>query len=757
MSQQQTPDKSKNLVQINKGSLDLSYKLKAHEVFIQVLLFACGVLSIFTTLGIIFVLGNESIAFFTRDQWVNTNRTLLVDIDESTTKFTVEPGIDDVEVGKLLRIGQEVMEIVEFQNNTVGVNSIGTGGGFEQWCVPDDVLAEYEIIRPHIVNASRPIRHTEIAQCAQVGIEPIEFRVGTDALAIVVSADNDFVDNLTIEELQLIFGGAENWSDIRDEWVSEPIQLVIPGQDSGTFDYFVTEIFDGDTSSILATNSITSENDNQLVGSITRDPMSIGFFGYAYYSENTDDLHIVTIEGIEPSSATVEDGTYPLARPLFIYSDATIMQDNPQVASFIDYYLRHINDVIVEVGYFQASDTALEGARQNWLGAMGESEMPEVDPSAVMGHVESAGSSTILPLSERIIDIFTEEGFVPRFIVERGIRGENAVVPHRAGLSIDLDDRPTLVEFFTNTNWIPAIGEFGVIPLINATLMTSAIAMLVALPLGLGVAIYLSEYASPRIRAIFKPILEILAGIPTVVYGYFALTFMTPLLRGIFEGNLSSVLIAGLVTFIVLTAVDVVMNRSENLSLDAKANYGRILFGLRFIAMTIALLFLVLNRLQSAFGTEVNIYNTGSAGIVVGILIIPLISSMSEDALHAVPQALREASYGLGATKLETVVKVVIPAALSGILAAFIVAVSRAIGETMIVAIAAGAGPNFTFNPFENAETMTGHIARISGGDLSYDSIDYNSIFAIGLTLFVMTFILNVLSRVIISRFREAY
>ena len=280
---------------------------------------------------------------------------------------------------------------------------------------------------------------------------------------------------------------------------------------------------------------------------------------------------------------------------------------------------------------------------------------------------------------------------MPRFEVKRGIRGENTVAPHSAGVAVEYNDQPTLIEFFTNTSWIPAIGEFGVIPLINATLMTSTIAMLVALPLGISAAIYLSEYAAPRVRNTLKPVLEILAGIPTVVYGYFALTFMTPLLRGVFGADV------------------------------------------------------------------VNIYNTGSAGVVVGILIIPLISSMSEDALHAVPIALREASYGLGATKLETVIKVVIPAALSGILAAFIVAVSRAIGETMIVAIAAGAGPNFSFNPFDSAETMTGHIARISGGDLSYDSIDYNSIFAIGLTLFLMTFILNVLSRVIISRFREAY
>ena len=330
-------------------------------------------------------------------------------------------------------------------------------------------------------------------------------------------------------------------------------------------------------------------------------------------------------------------------------------------------------------------------ARNTWIRATGASEMPVVNASQVFGKLRTAGSSTVFPLTERIADDFVEAGYLPRLTVKRGIRGENTIAPHKAGVAVEYNDRPTIIEFFTNTNWIPAIGEFGVIPLINATLMTSTIAMLVALPLGIGAAIYLSEYASPRMRNFLKPVLEILAGIPTVVYGYFALTLMTPLLRAV-------------------------------------------------------------------FGVEiVNIYNTGSAGIVVGILIIPLISSMSEDALHAVPTSLREASYALGATKLETVVKVVAPAALSGILAAFIVAVSRAIGETMIVAIAAGAGPKFSFSPFDSAETMTGHIARISGGDLSYDSIDYNSIFAIGLTLFVMTFMLNVLSRVIISRFREAY
>lgn len=261
----------------------------------------------------------------------------------------------------------------------------------------------------------------------------------------------------------------------------------------------------------------------------------------------------------------------------------------------------------------------------------------------------------------------------------------------------------SLGEFFTTSKWQPQIGDFGILVLVNATFITSIIAMIVALPLGIMIAIYLSEYASPRARGILKPVLEILAGIPTVVYGYFALTFMTPVLRSLFSVDL------------------------------------------------------------------VEIFNVASAGVVIGILILPLVTSMSEDALSAVPYSLREAAYGLGATRLETAFKVVTPAAISGLAAAFIVAISRAIGETMIVAIAAGAGPrNFNswsdafhnlaiFNPFKAAETMTGHIVRISGGDISYESIDYDSLFAIGLTLFVITFTLNLISRWVVRRFREAY
>ncbi len=686
-------DMTLHLARRKSRTLNLKRRAKWHEVAIQIGLLACGLLSIFTTVGIILVLGNESIAFFTRDQWVNSNRAILSDIDESATAFAVEPGkaLEAITNGAAIRVGQEVMEVVAFHNNRIQIDLLGSGGGFRSWCATDAHLAEVGRARPLIVNASRPIIPAEIETCAAAGIQPIAFRVGTDALAIVVSADNDFITELSFAELQRVFNGAARWSDVRADFPDEPITLVIPGRDSGSFDYFVEAVLADDPAALLAAAPIMSENDNQLVGSIKRNPNSIGFFGYAYYMNNHDDLRIIPLDGVAPRAQTVADGSYALTRPLFIYSDAGLMRAHAQAADFISYYLAHVQDLIVDVGYFAASDEHMAQARQEWLRATGADEFPAVNPAAVNGELTAVGSSTVLPLTKRIADDFVAAGYLPQLRVKRGIRGENTVAPHSAGVAVEYNDRPTLIEFFSNTNWIPAIGEFGVLPLINATLMTSAIAMLVALPLGIGAAIYLSEYASPRLRATLKPLLEVLAGIPTVVYGYFALTFMTPLLRALF-------------------GVDVV-----------------------------------------------NIYNTGSAGIVVGILIIPLISSMSEDALHAVPKALREASYGLGATKLETVTKVVVPAALSGILAAFIVAVSRAIGETMIVAIAAGAGPNFSFSPFESAETMTGHIARISGGDLSYDSIDYNSIFAIGLTLFVMTFLLNVLSRVIISRFREAY
>lgn len=264
------------------------------------------------------------------------------------------------------------------------------------------------------------------------------------------------------------------------------------------------------------------------------------------------------------------------------------------------------------------------------------------------------------------------------------------------------DDRVSFVDYFTDSVWQPQAGSFGIWPLVLGTVLISIVAMLVAVPIGLLAAIYLSEYASSRIRGFFKPVLEVLVGIPTVVYGFFALTFMTPLLRGIFGSSV------------------------------------------------------------------VGFFNVASAGIVVGILIVPLISSLAEDALRAVPDSLRQAAYALGASKFEVSTRIVFPAALSGIAAGLVIAMSRAVGETMVVTLAAGASPrNFQFgddslfgyilNPFEGAQAMTGYIVITASGDLSYNTIDYNSIFAIGLTLFFMTLGLNSLSRRLVKRFQEVY
>lgn len=251
----------------------------------------------------------------------------------------------------------------------------------------------------------------------------------------------------------------------------------------------------------------------------------------------------------------------------------------------------------------------------------------------------------------------------------------------------------SLVDFFTGTTWAPTFGrnaEFGVLPLINGTLMVTAIAVGFAVPIGLGVAIYLSEYARENVRNILKPFLEILAGIPTVVLGFFALNFVT---KTLLEKTIPSI----------------------------------------------------------------ERFNALSAGLVVGLMIVPMIASLSEDAMRAVPRSLREGSFGLGAGRRATALRVVFPAALSGIAAAVILGISRAIGETMIVAIAAGNQPRISSNPLEGIQTMTAYIVQVSLGDTPTGSIAYKTIFAVGATLFVMTFVLNYVSLRIVRRFREAY
>ena len=258
--------------------------------------------------------------------------------------------------------------------------------------------------------------------------------------------------------------------------------------------------------------------------------------------------------------------------------------------------------------------------------------------------------------------------------------------------SLEFFSEIPLTEFLFTTTWTPLFAnpQYGVLPLIMGTMVITVIAIAIAIPLGLGSAIYLSEYAKPKARKVLKPTLEVLAGIPTVVFGFFALEFITELvLKPIFP--------------------------------------------------------------------QIDIFNALSAGIVMGIMIIPTIASLSEDAMAAVPAGLRDGAYALGATKRQTALRVVVPAALSGIVAAFVLGISRAIGETMIVTIAAGLQPNMTLNPLEGMQTMTSYIAAAGAGDVATGSIEYKSIFAVGLLLFIITFVMNMFSIRLVRRYRQAY
>ena len=251
----------------------------------------------------------------------------------------------------------------EGYSGQITIDSIGTGAGFERFCKTGET---------DIANASRPIKDSELASCKAIGLEPIEFRLGTDALALVVSKDNNFLTEATFDQLKAIFSTAEKWSDVNPSWPAEQIRRFIPGTDSGTFDYFVEVVFQKDKDPILkASNTQMSEDDNVLVQGVLGSPYAIGFFGYAYYAENEGKLKSLSINGVAPTAETVDAGTYPLARPLFVYSTAKIMKEKPQVAAFINFYLTHVNEEIRDVGYFPAKADVLDVSRQAWLDAVG--------------------------------------------------------------------------------------------------------------------------------------------------------------------------------------------------------------------------------------------------------------------------------------------------------------------------------------------------------------------------------------------------
>lgn len=268
-------------------------------------------------------------------------------------------------------VSEKIVEIFKTDGyegqGSLKLDSIGSGAGFERFCTTGET---------DISNASRAIKDSEVKACAAINRTPIEFRVGTDALAIVVNPSNTFATNVTLEELAKLFSAeAEQWSDVNPAWPAEDIHRYVPGTDSGTYDFFIEFVMDavlgdtGEESFLGAANLQASEDDNVLVQGVEGDPFAIGFFGFAYYQENMEKLSILSVDGITPDFDTAEDGSYPLARPLYIYSDATVMQTKPQVSAFIAYYLGNVSDIIGEVGYFPASEDAINAAKQAWLDA----------------------------------------------------------------------------------------------------------------------------------------------------------------------------------------------------------------------------------------------------------------------------------------------------------------------------------------------------------------------------------------------------
>lgn len=292
--------------------------------------------------------------------------TALADVDP----MAVEGDIITAGSSTVYPLSEAVAEqfIDEGYAGNLTIDSIGSGAGFERFCVAGE---------SDIANASRAINEEETASCAALGREVLEFRVGTDALAVVVNPENTWATDVTIEQLAQIFSAeTTNWSDVDPSWPAEPIERFSPGTDSGTFDYFVEAVMDvafpdaGEEELLRAGNLQLSEDDNVLVQGVEGNVNAIGYFGYAYYEENADRLGILSVNGVEPSAASVNEGTYPLARPLFIYSAVNIINEKPQIADFINYYLANVDDVIARVGYFPAPAEAIAAAQQTLADAL---------------------------------------------------------------------------------------------------------------------------------------------------------------------------------------------------------------------------------------------------------------------------------------------------------------------------------------------------------------------------------------------------
>jgi phosphate ABC transporter permease protein PstC len=588
---------------------------------------------------------------------------------------------------------------------TVGIS--GTGGGFKKFCNGETDISD----------ASRPIQPPEAEVCKKNGIGYIELPVALDGIVVVVNPKNTEVRSLTLSEMKKLWepsaqGKITKWNQIRSSFPNKEIHLFGPGVDSGTYDYFTAAVV-GQVHSSRG-DYTSSENDNILVTGVSNDEWSLGFFGYAYYKANQAKLRLLAIDDergengngpIFPSPDTIRTGQYaPLSRPIFIYVSKKASL-RPVVKGFVQAYLQGA-DLIKEVGYIPLSPGAYSAVSKRMsegvIGSMfrdrsllvgrpieeilAQSEVrlgrPFMDPIGIQSTKWNRASTE---MKEWLVGGVL---FLCALVSVATTVGILWILFHETLLFFQ---EISPVSFFTDTQWTPLFSDkhFGIAPLLAGTVLTSLIALSIAVPFGILAAVYLSEYASKRVRRLLKPALELLAGIPTVVYGYFALVFLTPFLKSIWPT------LAG--------------------------------------------------------------FNGLSAGIAMGVMIMPVISSLSEDAIRAVPHSMREASYGLGAEKYATIIHVVLPASFSGIASSVLLGISRAIGETMIVAIAAGQQPRWTANPMVPIETMTAYIVQISLGDVENTGIAYRTIFAVASALFVFTLILNLISYWLRRRFQHRW
>jgi phosphate ABC transporter permease protein PstC len=566
----------------------------------------------------------------------------VITIDGSSTVYPLAEALAED-----FRLGEPATRV------TIGV--AGTGGGLRRFCRGELDLA----------TASRPITRQEAAACEASGVRFVELPLAYDGIVIAVHPSNHWVEALSVADLARLWqheaqGRIVRWAQWKPGYPEREIHLFGAGVDSGTFDYFTGVVTGAPRDS--RGDYTSSEDDNMLVQGVATDPDALGYFGFAYYEAHQEYLRAVPIRAqdgmpaVLPTRESIRTGGY---RPAAARSTSPAR-------------VRH--DARPRPGRGRRLRAALGRRTGPGGGAPGGATHRLGRPRGPRGGASPVVTARTRAVVEGAIERALAACAALSILVTAGI----VVVLAWEALAFFREVSP--LAFLTGRTWTPLFlnPQFGVLPLVAGTLLVTVIALVVAVPAGLVSALYLSEYAPSRVRRVAKPALEMLAGVPTVVYGYFALLFVTPLLRTVIPG------MAG--------------------------------------------------------------YNALAPGLVMGLMILPLVSSLCEDALSAVPRGLREGAFALGATRHQAALGVVLPAAFSGVAAAVVLAVSRAIGETMIVAIAAGQQPRLTANPLVPVETMTAFIVQVSLGDVPAGTREYRTIFAVGALLFCGTFALNLCS-----------